>query len=385
MRIASMWVGWGAGCMTLGLLGASPAAATVMYFNPGPFTTPVAGNELPSPLVVPGKEFSDLADRNAADPSVADPEQVLAWDGNPGNPGGGAGIRDSNDYSGTRTNEGDTVDRDIDALANSRDFLFDDIWANNANLVFSIGSNTTATTSGSLTTNGGLTVGGSGDISSENSAGATGIWASGPTHIESMTPPTDVDGLEIWGPEPDAITLGDTDRYSHDNDAATGTSVWYFNGTESVPYISHDEIVSAVVGLLGINSAPSPALIDLDALMVDDGDTVGDFDNSDQIIFSIGQIADASDPDGFYATGGVLILFGWVGGNPPTASFLIHGGHTWDHTWALANLADSTTGTPFDVNAIEAVSGDPEFPPVPEPGGLALLALAALALRRRVG
>ena len=112
---------------------------------------------------------------------------------------------------------------------------------------------------------------------------------------------------------------------------------------------------------------------------------MGDFDNSDQIIFSIGQLVDATDADGFYATGGELILLGKSGAGPATASFLNHGGHDWSHAWALANLADQTTGALFDVNAIEAVSGDPDFPPVPEPSGLALLALAALVVRRRVG
>lgn len=50
-------------------------------------------------------------------PAVADPEQIIAWDG-------GGGTVDTTDYTVTRPTW--TPDQDIDAIANHRDALFEE-------------------------------------------------------------------------------------------------------------------------------------------------------------------------------------------------------------------------------------------------------------------
>ena len=219
-----------------------------------------------------------------------------------------------------------------------------------------------------------------------------------------MPLPADVDGVELWGPEP--ASTADADKYSLQVDfmsagaaGGSGTSVWNLSGT---PYIPHSAIVGAVTSLLGPLPGgavlPFPTFIDgtdainLDALMV--RDTIGEtdsFDRSsdgapgDQIIFSIQQIIDPSDPDGYYATGSELFVLDaslGVGGT----TYLSHGGHSWDHAYALSSLVVSPNQVDgygvIDINAIEAVG---ELV-IPEPTTIALmgggLALAMCSRRR---
>ena len=131
--------------------------------------------------------------------------------------------------------------------------------------------------------------------------------------------------------------------------------------------------------------------INLDALMLQDA--FGDLDQfedsltgpgGDEIIFSIRQIPNPGDPDGYYATGSELFVLNADG----SAGFLAHGGHVWDHLYSLTAFEIFGGVTPLDpnygvleINAIEAIG---EFA-VPEPGALmmALMALAAGAAIRR--
>jgi hypothetical protein len=217
-----------------------------------------------------------------------------------------------------------------------------------------------------------------------------------------MPLPRDIDGVEVWGPEP-AFTA-DADKYSLSVDGFSGTSVWDL-GT-GAPYISHAMIVAAVTqpGLLGPipPSAVLPfpdfiegdAAVNLDALMVQDiiGED-GSFDRDpaggigDRIIFSIRQIPDPQDPDGYYATGSEIFVMDASLGAAGT-TYLFHGGHLWDHTNALTDLAlppdfiDGNRGV-IDVNAIEAISE--EVVPEPSTALLALLSGTCLlaAIRRR--
>jgi hypothetical protein len=105
----------------------------------------------------------------------------------------------------------------------------------------------------------------------------------------------------------------------------------------------------------------------------------------DEIIFSIRQIADPTDPDGYYATGSELFVYNADG----TFGFLHHGGHIWDQAWTLANLEilggtiqEGNYGV-IDINAIEAV-GETS---VPEPSTCLLLLMGfvpiALLLRKK--
>lgn len=249
-----------------------------------------------------------------------------------------------------------------------------------------------------LLSNGNL-IGGSGELSVERAGAFTPpstqhLWAS-QGEINGMPLPRDIDGVELWGNEP-ALTA-DTDKYSLDLDFLSGTSVWNGSGT---PYIDHGTIVSAVETLLG--PIPGPAFlpfddqesinaINLDALMVHDvgeedlfdGDVTGGGGPSDFVIFSIRQIVDLADPTGYYATGSELFVLGGDG----SISFLDHGFHVWDKSYALSELAlvdpfgNNQMGV-IDINAIEAVAS------VPEPAAAALLlcSLASIAaMRWRLG
>lgn len=90
------------GSLVVGLLAAIPAHAQVQ-----------------TPTQVPGKEYSDTPDKDAA--GAPDPEQTLLWDGN-GN------VSDGFDYGG---------DQQVDGMANIRDAEFDQVIRNQATLLFS--------------------------------------------------------------------------------------------------------------------------------------------------------------------------------------------------------------------------------------------------------
>ncbi len=74
----------------------------------------------------------------------------------------------------------------------------------------------------------------------------------------------------------------------------------------------------------------------MDAMMVNDNAVEDPFEPAtivspgDTVLFSIRQIPDPGDPDGYYATGSELFVLGGVGG----PAFLMHGGHLWDHAYS---------------------------------------------------
>lgn len=233
------------------------------------------------------------------------------------------------------------------------------------------------------------TIAGAGEISYEL-AGAfsppstVGTWAV-QDDVNKMPRPIDVDGLEVWGPEP-ALT-GDANKYSLDTDVfglppGGGVSVWNLSGT---PYILQSTIASAVGTLLDLPTVVDPEFINLDALMVQDvtgdpdifeRDPTGGGDN-DSIIFSIRQI-----PDGvgsYYATGSELFVLDGAG----SISFLEHGGHVWDLAYALTAFdvwfEDQNNYGVLDINAIEAISESV----VPEPASCIMLLLGLVGLSSR--
>ncbi len=381
---------------------ATAANATIPY-------TPVTvggfelGPGVASPEEIGGKEYSHDFDHTTAGPGGApDPQQVVAWDGV-------GGAADGIDFSGTRPNW--ERDQEIDAIANHNDALFRALRGDRSHLIFShddevsfisaSGGSFTGSVpaAGPVPLSNGNVIGGAGEVSIETSGFYTGpesqgLWAE-QKQVNGMPLPRDVDGLEVWGPEP--ALVADTDKYSLDLDFLSGTSVWNGSGSS---YLSHAAIVGAVTSLLG--PIPGPAMlpfddqegrnaINVDALMVQDRfgenesfdrDPTGVLEG-DTLIFSIRQIVDPMDPSGYYATGSELFVLNAATG----ASFLDHGGHLWDKGYALGSLAisgplgDNGRGV-IDINAIESIAG------IPEPTGAALLGaamFAMVAMRKRLG
>lgn len=393
-------------------LGVVPCGLAVA-FSPVPKDgTVIPGSgRLPADAVW-GKEYShDLDVTGGPGAPMLDPEQVILWNGS-GDTANGV------DYSGSRPNF--PQDRQVDAIANSRDALFNELLRDAAGLAFShddeiFGSTSagfgmiTVPSGGPLTTASGYTIGGSGELSMEYAGAFAGpasidIWAKQP-EIDSRLGPTerpmprDVDGVEVWGFEPDQGEdfRGDADKYSLEIDAESGFSVWNASGT---PYLPHADIVTAVESLLG--PAPDEAFlpydearghnaINVDALMVQDvigsperfnrefeGELEGAVrdqeglpieleQQGDSLIFSIRQMV---MPDGsYYATGSELFVLDSLSG----VSFLKHGEHLWDSAFAMSELSVSETYfeetrqevrfAVLDINAIEAI-GDIEIPPL---------------------
>lgn len=377
---------------------ASVTTATLPYGGAGGFF-PGFGPGVSPPPIVGGKEYSH--DRDATtigavgSPPPFDAEQIIAWDG-------AGGALDVTDYTGTRPAY--TPDDDIDAIANRRDFAYGELKADISHLVFSVDDTYGLYSFGALSPGvlpaagpvilgNGNAIGGAGELSVELAAGVGNppdtqtLWAS-QAMINGMPLPDDVDGVEVWGPEP---LLADADKYSLDIDILSGVagappvSIWNASGS---PYVFHPSIVAAVTSLL---PGPVPSgveeFINLDALMVQD--VIGsedEFERSpvgpaigDEIIFSIRQIPNPGDPDGYYATGSELFVLNSGG----VATYLTHGGHVWDHAYSLAAFdiwsMDPENYGVIDINAIEAIG---EFA-VPEPSTLLLLVAAVAGVRRR--
>ena len=389
------------------LAAGTQALATIPYTPVTPDAFNI-GPSVPKPDQVMGKEYSHDFDQTTAGlGGGADPQQVIQWDGI-------GGTTDGLDFTATRPMW--TPDQEIDAIANHNDFLFQELFDDVSHLIFShddevsgflgpVGHFPVVVPSGGpVLLSNGNTIGGAGEVSIEKAGffhlpETQDVWATQP-EVNGMPLPRDVDGLEVWGVEPvTAALLGDTDKYSLDLDVMSGVSVWNASGT---PYIPHAAIVSTVTSLLGpltgaemllYDQADGEGVINLDALMVND--IHGDIDTfdvdptsipglppgaSDSIIFSIRQVIDPTDPDGYYATGSELFFLNGDG----TFGFLAHGGHAWDHSYALSSLR---LGGPngqavIDINAIEAITQ------VPEPAGIALLLCSmgsVAAMRWRLG
>lgn len=374
--------------------------------------TPAVGPGVIPPSLVLGKEYSHDYDSTTVGggvlpPPPPSPEQVIAWDGI-------GGTTDGLNYSGSRPSPPFPREQQVDALANRGDALYRQVRLDRAHLIFSHDDTVAVQPAGGapvflppgaivpavgpvLLTNGDI-IGGSGEISIEEAGAFAGfevqyLWAPAPI-INGMPEPLDIDGLEVWGPEP-GVTA-DSDMYSLENDPVGGAGISVFRydlvGGLSTPYISQAMIVGAVESLLGI--VPTTAFnqydefgrnaVNLDALMAQDVDGVPEqFGPGDSIIFSISQMVDPQDGDGYYATGSELFVLDMTAAGGPVASYLRHGSHSWSHAYTLASMGIvGPVRAYIDINAIEAIG---ELI-VPEPSSLALLVIGmigALKLRRR--
>jgi hypothetical protein len=370
--------------------------------------------------------------------AVADPLQVVSWDGQAGPIGGNSGSVDAFDFGvpGFSFLEGQ-----VDALANRQDFLFRQIVRNEATLLFSVTADINASSV--------LPLAGSGS--------SAGIVAKAHVHFEDPVGPDalspfdtwalieappagpgpgpgvnhhvveDLDALEVWGPEPPShsnpdnptpvregyiggfpgANTADADRFSLDLDAASGTSVWAYSIAGGIvsSYIPHSEIVAAIEELfLGEGfrfDDETRRAIDVDGTMVRDVGDVPDtapalWDSGDELLFTIDPISGGLvlDASGAVVGAAPLIDGGEImqlvktapglGAGTFAISFLSHGGHLWDTAFDVSG----TFGYYFeDVDALEAVgtlTGDTDID-TPEPATLGLLLLGGLALlvRRR--
>ncbi len=321
--------------LTATLADANPWVPIPVPVTPGP------GSSIPGPAVVPGKDFSDARDRDAA--GISDPEQVVAWDGS-------GGVRDSFDYTGTQPAPLGQLDIQVDGIAAGGDALFQAVRANQAALLFSVETDP--------------------DILFERETGlpgsvpGSGVWATA-LDLDAMNPPLDTDALEIWGGD----NNDDSDRYSLAGDPSQGAvagrvAIWSFVAPVG-PSVAHTlttdlaaamDLQFAGVGAGGPYWVLLVDLMDVDAIM-----TFGP-----QVTFSIRPVS--------FEIGGVLVafdggeIFEYDGAANPTR-FLNHGGHVWDTAFDVMGAFNLGSE---NIDAIEAAA-------VPEPSGVVLLVLGLLA------
>ncbi len=328
------------------LIESAAANPWVPIANPA---NPFPGPQVPGPKLVPGKDFSDVRDRDAA--GVPDPEQVVAWDGS-------GGVRDSFDYTGTQPAPVGQQPQEVDGLAAGGDALFHAVRDNQAALLFSVETDP--------------------NIMFERETGLPasppgfGVWATA-LDIDAMNPPVDTDGLEVWGGD----NNDDSDRYSLAGDPAIAgggkVAVWSFTppGGPSAPHTLTTDLAAAMDLQYGGPGVGGPywshlvELMDVDAIM-----TFGPL-----ITFSIRplDLAPFSQPGGPPLPtfdGGEI--FEYNAANQPT-KFLNHGGHLWDTAF---DVRGSFGLNNENVDAIEGVAG------VPEPGTMMLLLLGMIAAPR---
>lgn len=346
---------------------------------------------LPDPVNVPGKEYSNDVDKNAA--GNTDRGQVIHWAGD------GTNIWDSFDYHKQGGISGDGLPFQTDALANIRDKYFLDLdgtrqavrnpydpqdttdYHDTVSLALSLQKSPLGPNNGYQN-----------NIYAARSAfrgGGHELWADWHTNVnKNLTVNDDLDGLEMWGP----TYADDANMYSLQDDLDPGdgqgrVSVYRFYPNPStqpeiagvsVPYLRTNVLLGAVIkqggGTVTWGGANDPNKFDLDGLMVWDVADDNQFGPGDQIIFSVRPI------DGLF-DGGEIWLYKF---NAPQATFLTQGlnddgsPRVWDTNNEVSKFLFGDNLHGENIDALEALA--------PEPSTLVLLATAAVAFvcwRRR--
>jgi hypothetical protein len=295
---------------------------------------------LVGPTRVSGKEYSAKVDKTATGEQKKGQTVLWAGDGT---------VRDGvNFYDYSSSGSSGNPYPEVDELANSRDMYFKDLVANRVSLVCSFtGYNKIYYHRPSHRIN-------------DYHETPSGIWA-GSDQINKANP-TEIDGLELWGPE----GTPDANIYSQEADTNVDgqkVSILKYNDEtgESIPYVYTSLIASHVINDAGNLVNPNVSLVDLDGLMLWDVNDDNSFGSGDQILFSLKPISGLFD-------GGEIWLYTY---GAEKAEFLNMGGHIWNTD---NNVQEVFGVTSEDITALEAL---------PEPATLVLLILGGLALLRR--
>ncbi len=332
-------------------------ASRAAGWNPLPGIFPTAGDAIPSPIDVPGKDYSHYGDWD--DLGFASPEQVIAWDGF-------GGTRNAQNYLGSRPYPGVTQPIDTDGIANAGDALYFEAISDRSALLFSVGT-TYQLAYSPFSPPPPLVLDAAIYYEGTAANGTNGIWAIPP--VVDSKGPRELDGLELWGDNQN----DDSDRYSVYGDPfaeiAPGivrkVAVWAFSGGVSTPHTLTFDLAVAMdmqygFGGTGPLFGQLVELMDVDAIMV----------SGDQVMFSIAPLdLSALGPLPNFDGGEIFV---YTPGGATT--FLNHGGHLWDTAFDVMGTFGVQTEND---DALEAVSA------IPAPTRLARLALGLAGLGRR--
>ena len=381
----------GTAAVVSGILGSATQSLAQPYgqpIPPGPFVLPIPSYSLPAPKNVPGKEvsFGNLTaqegDRDQLFASA--PGQAVFFDGVNILPQ--SGLRNSHFYGNLQ----------VDALSNIGDALFYPIRENTTNLLFSVQNDRWGNAIFAEHPNGGISLWSNtnGVVGNFFSSFGSLVVNGNPSSVIDPNPSypltstghlIDVDGLEVWGPEPSALGLNmippsGTDDPNYDASVFSPEGDGPFS-VSCVDPLSNCIKYTQLELANAIGRADLASLIDVDGLMTylsSDVDAEGK--NFLEMHFSIRPI-DVFDG---------AEIWTWNGQPGTLATPLMHGGHLWNTAFNLRQtLIDqgfpdpglSNSGAEVNLDAMEAASAVPGPLPV---FGLASAFGFTRRLRRRI-